>query len=80
MSEMVRRAAKAICAKRGRGVSLCASCDNDTECRGLAYIGDAREVILAMREPTDRMLAAGTGYILPLTMWRPMIDAALAEL
>jgi len=83
MSEMVERVALAICRGRRYG------CDGEcSECQA-----GARLAIAAMREPTEKMIAAPFEAELdiywaytadgrpggPEDVWRAMIDAAIAE-
>jgi hypothetical protein len=91
MSEMVERAALALCASqapRAIGVPQAVCGRPCEEC-----LADARAAIAALREPTPRMINAAAGALTPSyrfprslsvkqkhsIRWRAMIDAALAE-
>ncbi len=73
MNEMEERIARAMVAARWPE-------DDDWEDRidQACYVLLARTAITAMREPSEAMVKAAQGLEVNQTVWRAMIDAALA--
>lgn len=72
---MIERAARAIYERRnGAG---CKPWSLQTKAHKAPYIDDAKAAIKAMREPTEKMLAAGS--MASGEQYCDMIDAALAD-
>jgi hypothetical protein len=91
MSEVVERAALALCASQVSRPSCVPQAVCGRPCE--ECLADARAVIAAMREPDNRMINAAAGALTPsyrnprflsvkqklAIRYRKMIDAALAE-
>ena len=84
MDEMVERVAKAMCKDTG-AKTYCSACHPDIGCTGYLFKDYARDIIAAMREPTDAMVFRGVnaaGALFEASPseamregWRAMIDA-----
>lgn len=90
MSEMIDRVAHAI--YKGRNGHGCKPWRLLTKAHKAPYIGDAREALVEIRDPTEAMVKAGVEYALRVTIggdykWtdyikdkhKIMIDAAINE-
>lgn len=81
MSEMVERAARAICKKRFCNGGIDDNGWDDCSAALKAdYMSEARAAIEAIREPTKKMVSVGLEYIEegdPIEAWQAMIDESL---
>jgi hypothetical protein len=81
MTEMIERVARRLCDENGGNP------DDVTDRGWEAFVGSARAAIEAMREPTEAMKTAASGYRIeeassgydarPVDVWQDMIHAAL---
>ena len=78
MSEMVERVARAIWTMRAESFPHDSFDDLPEHEKKMARIY-ARHAIEAMREPTEPMNEAGSGFVQSEFAWEAMIDAALKD-